>query len=182
VYLTDCFIGTAHAVRRDLFLRLGGYRSDLFHQGEERDYCVRMLDAGHVVRLGRADPIHHFESPKRDTRRMDLYGRRNDVLFAWRNVPWPSLPVHLLATTLNGLKAGVRVRRPARMVHGLWMGYAEIARQRFRRSPVSVATYRLTRQLLRGPVLLDEIEPYLPTVAGDGMQTTTAAATGNTSI
>ena len=100
VYVNEDYIGTAHAVRRDVFRQLGGYRPALFHQGEERDFCLRMLDAGHVVRLGRADPIHHFESPRRDTKRMDLYGRRNDVLFAWHNVPWPTVVPHLLGTTV----------------------------------------------------------------------------------
>ena len=67
-HLAAAYIGTAHALRRDLFLRLGGYRGCMVHQGEEIDYCIRMLDAGSVVRLGRADPIHHFESPRRDFR------------------------------------------------------------------------------------------------------------------
>ena len=31
------FIGTAHALRRDVFLRLSGYREILFHQSEEED-------------------------------------------------------------------------------------------------------------------------------------------------
>ncbi len=74
-WITDTFIGTAHALRRDIFLKLGGYRDHLVHQGEESDFCIRMLDAGYLVRLGRSDPINHWESPKRDLRRMDFYGR-----------------------------------------------------------------------------------------------------------
>jgi glycosyltransferase involved in cell wall biosynthesis len=168
VHVTGWFIGTAHAVRRDLFRQLGGYRTELFHQGEERDFCVRLLAGGHVVRLGRADPIHHFESPRRDTRRMDLYGRRNDLLFAWHNVPWPALPVHLLGTTVNGMRMGLRFRRPLRMAHGLWMGYAGIVGSWGARRPVPNAIYRLNRRLNRQPLPLSEVEPFLPPIGTGG--------------
>src|SRR5262245_56052059 len=56
-FVTSAFIGTAHALRRDLFVRLGGYRTLLFHQGEECDYCLRMLAAGYVTVLVAADPV-----------------------------------------------------------------------------------------------------------------------------
>lgn len=160
------YIGTAHALRRDIFLELGGYREFLFHQGEEEDYCIRMLAAGYVVRLGRSDPIHHFESPRRDFRRWDLYGRRNNVLFAWCNVPMPYFPGHLLATTVLGLVHGVRVRRPVRMVRGLAMGYWQILRQWNQRKPVDRAVYRLNRDLAkRRATDLSEIESRLAPLA-----------------
>lgn len=163
VHVASSYIGTAHALRRDLFLKLGGYRRQLIHQGEESDYCLRMLDAGFVVRLGRADPIHHFESPRRDWSRVEPLGRRNDVLYVWHNVPMPYLLPHLLGTTLNGIRAGLKVGRPWRMTKGLLRGYGAIVSSEWReRRPVSAQAYRLNRMLKkRGPLPLREIEALL---------------------
>ncbi len=165
ISITDSFQGTAYAVRRDLFTHLGGFREYLFHQGEERDFSIRMLAAGYVVRLGGADPIHHFESPRRNFRRRDLYGRRNDVLFAWHNVPMPHLPAHLAATTFNGLRTGWQVRRPWRMIQGLAQGYACIPHEWSRRAPVPRNIYTLSRLLRRrGSMPLEEIKSLLPPI------------------
>lgn len=157
IWITSTYIGTAHALRRDVFLQLAGYREPLFHQGEEMDYALRMLGAGFYVRLGQGDPIHHFESPRRDITRMSLFGRRNDILFAWHNVPMPQLLPHLAATTLNGLIHGFKVRRPFLMLRGLTRGYLACFQQP--RQPVSSATYHLARRLKKsGPLRLDEID------------------------
>jgi glycosyltransferase involved in cell wall biosynthesis len=165
VHVVSSYIGTAHALRRELFLRLGGYREFLFHQGEEEDYCLRMLAAGYVVRLGRGDPIHHMESPRRDRRRMDFYGRRNNVLFAWYNVPMPMLPVHLAGTTLRGVQHAIASGRFIKMFQGLGAGYLAIPSEWSKRRPVSAAVYRLDRYLRRcGPVELSQIEAQLPAV------------------
>lgn len=51
--------------RRD---ELGGIREVLVHQTEEPT-CLRMLAEGRLTRLGDADPLLHFESPRRDRRR-----------------------------------------------------------------------------------------------------------------
>jgi glycosyltransferase involved in cell wall biosynthesis len=159
VYVCPSYIGTAHALRRELFLALGGYREHLFHQGEESDYCLRMLGAGYLVRLARSAPIHHFESPRRDFRRIDIYGRRNNVLFGWYNVPRHILPVYLAATTWHGLGHGLRVRRPWTMIEGLARGYGAIWSQRQERVPVSAPVFRLYRDLVR-----QQVVPYAQVV------------------
>jgi glycosyltransferase involved in cell wall biosynthesis len=152
VYATDRFIGTAHAVRRDVFLQVGGYRDALVHQGEESDYCLRMLEAGFFVRLGRADPIHHFESPRRDVRRMDYFGARNSVLFVWQNVPMPDLVWHLPVVMVRLVLLTLRPGRLATRLSGLLAGLRLFASHP--RRPVSKDTYRLARRLAAGPRLL----------------------------
>lgn len=144
------YIGTAHALRRDLFLRLGGYREVLFHQGEESDYCLRMLDAGFIVVLGDSDPILHYESPRRDFRRMDVYGRRNDVLLGWQNAPWAHLPGHQVRMLARAVVFGLRVRRFPAMLEGWCKGWGAVLAGRAERRPVSRDAWRLFMRMRYG--------------------------------
>lgn len=163
IYATDTFIGTAHALRRDLFNRLAGYRAELCHQGEEEDYCIRMLNAGYVTRCGNSDPIHHFESARRSWSRMDYYGARNKILFAWQNVPFPDVTWHLAATTTKTLLHAVRPDRFWTRFRGVVAAYGLCARGLARREPVTPWTYYLSRRLkVRGPLRLAEISALLP--------------------
>jgi glycosyltransferase involved in cell wall biosynthesis len=156
MWITDAYVGTAHAVRRDVFLALEGYREHLIHQGEEMDFCVRMLESGFVVRLGSASPIRHYESARRDLSRMDRYGARNAVLFAWQNCPTPLLSLHLAVTTLRCLFWTVEPKRLRFRVGGIIAGY--LAFGQHIRKPVSLRTYLLFRRLKkRGPQILATI-------------------------
>jgi GT2 family glycosyltransferase len=84
-YLVHRFRGTAYAVRRDVFLALGGFREMLFHQVEEADFCLRLLDAGKFVRLGRTESIRHHASPAGfAAAARDRRGRRQVDAAAWR--------------------------------------------------------------------------------------------------
>lgn len=149
VYVTRQFKGTAYAVRRDVFVRLGGYREHLFHQGEEGDFCIRLLADGYVVRVGTADPIHHFESPNRDVHRMDFYGVRNAVLFVWENVPLPYLLVHLPVVVFRCLLLTLEPGRLKIRVNGLIDGFRQCPL--VPRQPVSRSTYRAWRSFTKGP-------------------------------
>jgi len=148
-YVTHGFVGTAHAVRRDVFLALGGFRGLFFHQGEEREFCIRMLAAGYVTALGRSDPVHHHVSPRRDVRRIHLYARRNDILCAWLTTPMPYLPLHIVGTVAKGAAFGIRANRVGWMTAGVMAGLAGCGRFWRARRPVSTAAYRLTRQLTK---------------------------------
>jgi GT2 family glycosyltransferase len=163
VYATVAYVGTAHALRRDLFLELGGYREGLFHQAEESDLCARMLRAGYVVRLGTAEHILHHESPQRVSERLYLYGRRNDVLFAWHNVPMPYLAGRLAKVTVHGVLIGMRGRRLGAAIRGLAQGYAQGVRDLPGRDPLPRELYRVSRRLRRQLIVpLEEVEAELP--------------------
>jgi GT2 family glycosyltransferase len=158
IHVTYGFVGAAHAVRRDVFLKVGGFREHFFYMGEESDLCLRMLRDGYVTRLGNADPIHHLESPRRNMKRASFSGRRNDIRFAWHNVPLPDFPWHLAGTTFNGFRAALTQGCFASMVSGTAAGYADLFRRWHERDPVSRRTYRLHRALKKRTLKLEEIE------------------------
>jgi GT2 family glycosyltransferase len=147
LYVTAAFVAASHAIRKDVFLDVGGYRDLFFYMGEESDLCIRMLQRGLVVRLGRADPIHHYQPRGRVSFPADFYGRRNDILFLTYNAPAKYLVPLLLGTTFKGLQFGARVGRTRTMAKGLFRGYV-MAIQRWReRQPVCTPCFRCFRRL-----------------------------------
>jgi glycosyltransferase involved in cell wall biosynthesis len=159
-YICARYIGTAHAVRRTLFLSLGGYREALIHQGEESDFCIRMLNKGYFVRLGTSDVIHHYESPKRDLSRMHLYGKRNIILFAWCNAPLIVLPLHILAATINGILYGYKKGHLLLALKGIASAYAVMLRGKIDRTPVRLKAYSLFRYMSNRSLLSDQLRKY----------------------
>lgn len=84
------FIGFAHLVRRDAFLALGGYREDFEFYGEEKDFGIRVLNAGlRIVYLPSALIVHAVDPSGRDRRRYLRHVARNDCLMSLYNDPLP---------------------------------------------------------------------------------------------
>jgi GT2 family glycosyltransferase len=153
------FIGFAHLLRRDVFLRLGGYRERLVFYGEEKDYCLRLLDGGwRVVYLPDALVGHLPDPSGRNQSRYVRHAIRNDCL--------TSLYTEPLAMVLAGFP--VRLWRYTRMAKGVTGGdpgglrwiLGEVATALpdalRHRKPVSWATVRTWRRLTRQP------DPYTP--------------------
>ncbi|OFW26924.1 MAG: hypothetical protein A3H97_21995 [Acidobacteria bacterium RIFCSPLOWO2_02_FULL_65_29] len=82
------YIGFAHLLRRSVFLQLGGYQESFHFYGEEKDYCLRLLNAGyHVVYLPHARVAHVPDPSGRSESRYLRYVVRNDCLSALYNEP-----------------------------------------------------------------------------------------------
>jgi glycosyltransferase involved in cell wall biosynthesis len=163
VYCSALYYGGMVAFNRAAYLAVGGYRSWYFMQVEEPDLAIRLLNAGYVVRLGSADPIHHHESPLRNRPRRYELGPRNHVIFAWQNVPMPQLLVHLPATIARTVWYAAKVGHPLHGLRGTMLGISASLSHPAWRIPVSSSVYQLHRQLKRrGAMPLDEVEPRLP--------------------
>jgi GT2 family glycosyltransferase len=161
------YIGFAHLIRRRLFLELGGYRDDFICYGEEKDLCLRLMDAGYrVVYLPDALVAHVVDRGERDQRRYVRFAIRNDCLMSLYNEPWPlvlvGLPVRLwrfrrmAASIPGGDRDGLRwiFAELRRAFAGVWR----------RRRPVSWTTIRTWRRLSRSVV------PYEIAPRGSGSE------------
>jgi len=144
------FIGFAHILRRDIFLALGGYRSSFYFYGEEKEYCLRLLDRGYnVVYIPSALVAHVPDPAGRNAQKYLRYTVRNNCLGAIYNEPLammlPSVAARLFL--YFRMKRGWRIHDPG--------GFAWIVKQvlsllpaawRDRRS-LKWATFRQWRKL-----------------------------------
>ena len=83
------YIGCGHLLKRELFLRLGGYDENL-HWGEEPEFCLRALHKGYRVYLYPGVVIRHNRSPvARNLRKTARYYIRNEALVGLQYFPFP---------------------------------------------------------------------------------------------
>ncbi len=82
------YIGFAHLLRRDVFLSLSGYRESFKFYGEEKDYCLRLLEAAYrTVYLPDALVAHVSDRASRSAQRYLRFVARNDCLNTLYNDP-----------------------------------------------------------------------------------------------
>lgn len=139
------YTGCAHAVRRKTILDADGYRELLFHYGEERDLCIRLINCGHKIILGSSLPVVHAVSPTRDLHRQHYYGVRNTLLFDCLNVPQPYIFLRLISDTFSLIF--YTHRRIFKRILYVLTGYAACLRYFSERKPVSKDAYRIYRSL-----------------------------------
>ncbi|HLY50765.1 MAG TPA: glycosyltransferase family A protein [Solirubrobacteraceae bacterium] len=166
-WVGSVYRNNACALRRDVVIEVGGYTPEIGWVGEEWDLSMKLLDAGYVIRLGRSDPVHHHTSPKRDFRRQDIYGRRNEFFISWTYFPFPWNFVAMCGYAIKGLSAGIRAGRARNMLVGIRLGVRLCVANRDRRRPISRRAFRFDQQAraaLRsgGALRLDEVEHELP--------------------
>jgi GT2 family glycosyltransferase len=165
IWICHTFVGTAFAVRRDLFLRLGGFQGALFHWGEEAEYSQRLLAAGYVVGLGsRGMILHQPAGVAAHSHRVNRYVYRAGMLTLWLGAPTIVLMPLLIGQVARYVLRGVlHPRQLPAILEGCAMGLKAIAQSWHLRKPVSVPTYCLWLRLRRElPAILDDIVNLLP--------------------
>lgn len=144
------YIGFAHLLRRSVFLELGGYQESFHFYGEEKDYCLRLLNAGYdVVYLPDARVAHVPDPSGRSEAKYLRYVIRNDCLSALYNEPFPMvlLTVPIRLARYAAMRRHGQVRDPGGLrwiVGGLVAALPRIWRDR---KPMRWASIRRWRRL-----------------------------------
>jgi GT2 family glycosyltransferase len=156
--LIPSYIGFAHLIRRSAFLEVGGYRALYRFHGEEKDCCLRLMDAGYDIVYLPDPPVVHLNDPTgRNVKRYLRYVIRNDCLGAMFNEPIP------LAVVTVPVRLGryIQMRRLGKVDDpwGLFWIVGQLLAQlptvaRHRR-PVKWSTLRRWRTLRRSSPLYD---------------------------
>jgi len=150
-WVTHAFPGGASAIRRDLFLALGGFQGHLFQWGEEAEFSQRMRNSGRVVQMAMTDPVHHFPAIEgRHKRGKNVWLYRNMILASWYTAPRSLLVPLLLVQTARCLARGAsNIRQFPIAIEGIIRGYASCLARVGKRTPVSSQTFKLFVELNR---------------------------------
>jgi GT2 family glycosyltransferase len=168
-YVISSFVGTAYALRRDIFNRLGGFQDYLYHWGEETEYCLRLFDAGFLVRLVRTPHIRHYPGGAgKYTARTNRYIYRNKLITTWINAPTRYVLPLGAARTLEPLRAIVTGREKAMTVlGGIGMGYLGLFRALSRRRGLNAQRFRAWVDLHRRRIApMDEVRAMIERTSG----------------
>lgn len=164
-YVCGTFIGTAYAVRRDVFNALGGYQDCLFHWGEEAEFSQRLTNAGYLIAAGTRHRVRHYPQfgGKYDRRNL-IHIYRNRILTVWFNAPLLLLPALLPLQIAHACKmAMVKWRERLVALEGTWVGLREMFRYRHLRHPLPLRAYLFWLKLHKQKLMnLTEASTHLP--------------------
>ena len=141
------FVGTGHAIHRELFLSLGGFWEDLHpYFGEEPDLSYRIIEAGYTILHTTRIAVTHVESAvERPADRRIYCGTRNTPWIALKSLPWYSVfSLTLLAWGyyfVQAVQYGV-LKSYVRGIRDCIIGIPRVLKQRRCVSASTIATLR----------------------------------------
>lgn len=103
-FVTFNFIGTAHAIRKDVFEEIGPYPTYFDRQEEEIYLAIRLLQAGYDVAVADCSPILHYESPSRDLTKIMFFWSRNTIINVLKFYPLFPAIVYLFFSPLQFIR------------------------------------------------------------------------------
>jgi GT2 family glycosyltransferase len=146
-YPVGVFVGCGVLFRRELFLELGGFASELGYYWEEYHFCVGAARQGRSIYVFPALVIRHDRSSSaRSNGRIAYYQGRNRVLLVLWHYPVPAI-AYRVATSLPGTLALVHPRDYPAAIAGFFMGLFDGVRMLRKRRALSIQQYKSWRLL-----------------------------------
>ncbi len=135
------FVGCGHCIRKAVIERIGYYREFFFHQGEETDLSLRVLDGGYrILSFPSAVVVHEESLIARDVNRVPTYRIRNLLLCHWINVPFPWWVLLTGRTIVGSVARGWKEGNLACIMRGFCKAIQGIPEAMSVRKPVSART------------------------------------------
>lgn len=126
------YLGTCHAIRRQVVTTCGGYQKFTKFGEEELDMSYRAIEAGFSLLYWPPVVVHHFPQPSVVDRRPKhrhaelYYHTRNRFYLAYRYLPWLYVPVYLVIWLgVYGSRA-IRWGALREFTDGMWDGLRQI--------------------------------------------------------
>ncbi len=153
------YANSGAAIRREAFVRLGGYPDFFFHAYEEPDFALRCVCAGWQVRYESTLLVrHHFTALQRNEIRTHHRHARNEAWSALLRCPAPQVFGVLLFRAMR--QFGYACRRGANWVMReplWWWAACKGIRTCFRqRQPLSWPRYLAWMRLVRQPIVSEQ--------------------------
>ena len=153
------FANSGAAIRRAVFIELGGYPGFFFHAYEEPDLALRCAAAGWQVRHETSLTVrHHFTSTQRNELRTHQRHARNELWSVLIRCPWPQVPAVVTFRVVRQFgyawKRGLgwAIREPAWWLAAL-AGVTECLAER---RTVAWPKYRAWMEMVRTPIDSEE--------------------------
>ena len=137
-YETYYFVAGAHAIKREVFEKVGNYPKDFFYGMEEYDLSYRILNAGYSIGYTNQIVILHKESP------LGRNPKKVQLRMMWVNkskVAWKYLPKRYYYSTAL-LWSMQYLKETGFNIAGFWQGWKDIFAipTSSKRTPINSAT------------------------------------------
>jgi GT2 family glycosyltransferase len=143
------FIGCGHMLRLSAVRKVGGYEPNPgSYGGEEKDLCLRLLDAGYeIVRLNGVHVWHDKTQVARELPAQHCSGVCNDLVMTVRRTPGYLLPLAMIAKFYRHLIFAVRKGLTKPALAGFELFFRSLPEAWRSRKPVKASTLRVFMKL-----------------------------------
>jgi len=137
---TSYFLGTANAIRREVFELTGVLFADYFYGFEEIDFSMRALERGFRLFYSPQFVVYHKTSPEaRPSWRSVYYFTRNRIWFAFSFLPWYFIVTHFIIWLSYYFLLSLKIKHPAKFFKGLADGVRGLKKIRQRRQSLKTS-------------------------------------------